>query len=423
MLVVILVNYCVALIICQSSARAYFFMAGIVANFGILLVFKYLDFLVSNINILLSSIGISHIPQPNILLPIGISFYIFQAVSYLVDVYRGQVPVQNNLFRFALYISLFPQLVAGPIVRYASVVNDLGRRKFDATNFQEGLIRFCIGLAKKVFIADSLGYVADCIFDSPVNSLPSFWAWCGAITFALQIYYDFSAYSDMAIGIGRMFNFTFPENFNYPYAAKSIQEFWRRWHMSLTTWLKDYLYIPLGGSRRSFPVTCRNILIVLLCCGIWHGAAWNFVIWGLYNGFGLMGERILGRLGTNLQSNWLWQVLKSLRRPFTILFILVGWVIFRTETPDACLGYLKAMFMGNPNYDFYALPIVWENCLTYSNGIFLIIALVFSQPLNRVTFTHFYRSLALQLALFIVFIATYAFIMTTDYSSFLYFRF
>ncbi len=423
MLAVILLNYCAALALSRQTYGSRFFIFGIIANLCILFFFKYLDFIVQNINLLLSAPGARLLPEPHIPLPIGISFYIFQAMSYLIDVYRGQVPVQKSLFRFALYISLFPQLVAGPIVRYSSVANDLGRRGFVAANFQEGLIRFCIGLAKKVFIADSLGYVADCIFDSQVNSLPCLWAWCGAIAFALQIYYDFSAYSDMAIGIGKMFNFTFPENFNFPYAARSIRDFWRRWHMSLTAWLKDYLYIPLGGSRRSFATTCRNILIVLLCCGMWHGASWNFAIWGLYNGLGLAGERILGRISKNWADNNPCLLLKRLHRTFTILFILIGWVIFRTETLDSCVLYIKIMFLGNPDHSFYSLPIVWENCLTYSNAIFLIIALVFSQPLKNVTFTSVYKSLSLQIGVFLLFVASYAFLMTTDYSPFLYFRF
>lgn len=418
MLLVIAFNYWIALRIEKARSRV-FLILGALFNLLLLGLFKYLDFLIANLNILLAWANFDRIPLPHIILPIGISFYIFQAISYIIDIGRGSAGAQRNIFRFALYISLFPQLIAGPIVRYLQIEPDLGKRGLVIDNISAGLIRFCIGLGKKVFIADSLGFVADKIFGAHPETVPCFWAWIGAITYAMQIYYDFSAYSDMAIGIGRIFNFRFPENFNYPYASRTIQEFWRRWHMSLTQWLIDYLYIPLGGSRVSTYATYRNIIIVLACCGIWHGAAWTFVIWGIYNGAGLVIERLCGRLDILKNKPLLYYFHWLL----TLIFILAGWVIFRAEDLTQAMQYLKIMFFGNTDRSFFDLPVIWEECFTYSNCLFLGLALFFSQPHRKITFEIVYSSWIWQAAILILFGASYAFVMTGNYSPFLYFRF
>ena len=297
MLGLILVNYISAIAIDRSAsswARKWLLALAICANLSALFFYKYLDFTIGNINALLGLFSLSEFPLYNIALPIGISFYCFQAMSYTIDVYRKEVDAQYSLARLALYISLFPQLVAGPIVRYSTICSELNDRSLHLDNVYEGTVRFCIGLAKKVFIADSMGYVADQVFVTQVGTIPQLWAWVGCIAYTLQIYYDFSAYSDMAIGLGRIFNFHFLENFNFPYSATSIKEFWRRWHISLSSWLRDYLYIPLGGNRISVARTYANQFTVFLLCGLWHGASWNFVVWGAWHGAGLISERFVG---------------------------------------------------------------------------------------------------------------------------------
>ena len=297
MLGLILVNYISAIAIDRSTnsgTRKWLLALAILANLSALFFYKYLDFTIGNMNALLSCFSLPELPLFNISLPIGISFYCFQAMSYTIDVYRKEVEAQYSLARLALYISLFPQLVAGPIVRYSTICNELNDRSLQLDNVYEGLVRFCIGLAKKVFIADSMGYVADQIFVEQVGTIPQLWAWVGCIAYTLQIYYDFSAYSDMAIGLGRVFNFHFLENFDFPYSATSIKDFWRRWHISLSSWLRDYLYIPLGGNRISAVRTYLNQFIVFFLCGLWHGASWNFAVWGVWHGSGLILERFAG---------------------------------------------------------------------------------------------------------------------------------
>lgn len=420
MLLVIILNYFTAKIIAVTRSPRLWLIAAVSANLLILIIFKYLDFLLANINSLFSASGLPQIPLPQIALPVGISFYIFQAISYIVDVYRRGVPPQQNIFRFALYISLFPQLIAGPIVRYITIYKDFADRSLVAANIQDGLMRFCIGLAKKVFIADNMGFVADAIFNSPTAAIPCLWAWLGALVYALQIYYDFSAYSDMAIGIGKIFNFRFPENFNYPYSARTLQDFWRRWHMSLTAWLRDYLYIPLGGSKGTLAQTRRNILIVLLCCGIWHGASWNFLVWGLYNGLGLIAERIIFSKTVARGSLALLDIFHTL---LALLFILVGWVIFRCESFAEIMSYLGIMFAGNPACSIYSLDIIWTDCATFSNMLFLATALVFCVPISGLSYDAVDRSIAKKALILILFGITYAFVSTSSYSPFLYFRF
>jgi alginate O-acetyltransferase complex protein AlgI len=308
----------------------------VAGNLAALGVFKYLNFAVESLNVLLTSAGANAIVLRRIHLPLGISFYTFHALSYVIDVYRREVRAARSAARAMLYLSLFPQLVAGPIVRYHELAPQIAQRVVRLEDFAAGIRRFIVGLGKKMIIANTVARPADTLFSLPTADLTAALAWLGVLCYTIQIYFDFSGYSDMAIGLGRMLGFRFPENFNYPYAAGSITEFWRRWHISLSTWFRDYLYIPLGGSRRAPLVVYRNLLIVFLLCGLWHGASWNFVVWGLFHG----GFLILERLG----------VLKDitarpgpLRHGYVLLVLAVGWVFFRADTLTAALGYLAAM--------------------------------------------------------------------------------
>ncbi len=290
MIASIIINYFFGLLIDGSATHArrkFFTLLGTAVNVLILMHFKYTDFIIENMNLLLAlEIDAKEIP-----LPIGISFYTFQAISYLVDIYRGDVKAQRSLLKMGLYISFFPQLIAGPIVKYHDIEQQLENRTVTPEMFNYGVSRFIFGFAKKILLANIVGKAADTIFALEAGDLSTPAAWVGAIAYSLQIYYDFSGYSDMAIGLGRMFGFTFQENFNYPYVSSSIREFWQRWHISLATWFKLYVYIPLGGSREGAFKTYLNTMIVFFLTGLWHGAAWNFVLWGVWNGVFLMFER------------------------------------------------------------------------------------------------------------------------------------
>lgn len=310
---------------------------GVVANLSLLLSFKYANFAAENLNYLLSHVGLSEFNWAPVHLPLGISFFTFQAISYLVDIHRREISAQKNLVSLGLYISLFPQLIAGPIVRYTTIAAQIYSRRVSLELFASGAERFVFGLAKKMLIANPLGLVVDTIFDVPVSEIPSYIAWFGILCYALQIYFDFSGYSDMAIGLGRMFGFKFLENFNHPYIARSLQDFWRRWHISLSTWFRDYLYIPLGGNRLSSWRTYVNLFTVFLLCGLWHGASWNFVIWGAIHGAFLAVERA----GLNSLLERLWTPIKHV---YLLLVVLVSWVFFRAETLPEAVAYVQAMF-------------------------------------------------------------------------------
>lgn len=309
---------------------------GITCNLGVLAFFKYANFLVDNFNILFEAVGLPLVSLNPVHLPIGISFFTFQAMSYIIDIYRQKVTPQKNLIDLGLYIALFPQLIAGPIVRYHDIVKELYERKFNVATCGYGVRRFIYGLSKKVLLANPLAEIADKIFSLPGAELSPSLAWLGALCYTLQIYFDFSGYSDMAIGLGRMFGFHFLENFNYPYISKSIREFWRRWHISLSSWLRDYLYIPLGGNRLGEMRTYINLLIVFMLCGLWHGASWTFVCWGLFHGFFLVLERT--RFGTWMSRWWL-----PLQYLWTLLIVMVGWVIFRCDTIGQAGQFLSVM--------------------------------------------------------------------------------
>jgi len=340
MLASILVNYvCGRMIVRREGDRPSraVLVVAVVLNLCLLGFFKYGNFILDNVNSMFALIGLAAIPTQAIHLPIGISFFTFQALSYVVDVYRRKVVAQDNLIKLGLYISMFPQLIAGPIVRYEDIAAELINRKINRHGFASGVQRFTYGLGKKVLLANPMAAIADKIFLLPSEGLSTSLAWLGAVCYTLQIYFDFSGYSDMAIGLGRMFGFHFPENFNYPYISKSIREFWRRWHISLSSWLRDYLYIPLGGNRMGPVRTYQNLFVVFLLCGLWHGASWTFILWGIYHGFFLILERT--RMG-----EWLGKLWQPLQHVLTVLIVMVGWVLFRSETIGGACGYIGAMF-------------------------------------------------------------------------------
>ncbi len=309
---------------------------ALVFNLGLLVFYKYASFLVANWNGLFGEPGAPALDWEPIALPIGISFFTFQALSYVVDVYRRHGPAQTNPVSFATYIALFPQLVAGPIVRYRDVAAQLAARTIRGTDFSAGVRRFAIGLCKKMLVANTVALPADRIFALPESELSPALAWTGVVCYTLQIYFDFSGYSDMAIGLGRMFGFRFLENFRWPYVARSITEFWRRWHISLSTWFRDYLYVPLGGNRRGRARTYANLVTVFFLCGLWHGASWSFVVWGLFHGAFLVVERVgPGRALARLP--------RPLAHAYVVLVVMVGWVFFRASTLEHAAGYLGAM--------------------------------------------------------------------------------
>ena len=334
MVLSIVINYVGGLLAGQNRkgvARLGVLFAS-VAGLGLLAWFKYAGFLAQTINDLGFLITI-----PQVTLPIGISFFTFQGLSYVIDVYRGDAPIQKNPLNVALYVALFPQLVAGPIVRYTTVMEDISTRQESLDEFAAGVTRFCFGLAKKMVLANAMGQIADGVFNQTAANLDPGLAWVGALAYTFQIYFDFSAYSDMAIGLGHMFGFRFLENFDYPYISISVTEFWRRWHISLSTWFRDYVYIPLGGNRCAKWKHMRNIFVVWLLTGLWHGAAWTFVLWGLWFCLLLLGEKFLW--GKVLE-----RAPVILRHVYTMLAVVISWVLFRSVDLTQAWAYLGAMF-------------------------------------------------------------------------------
>lgn len=349
-----------------ASARVAL-ISSIVVSGGFLIFFKYTNFFIKNINHILSV----KIPPLAIVMPIGISFYTFQILSYVIDVYRGDAKVQKNIFNFATYVALFPQLIAGPIVRYTDVENELETRTHSLEKAAYGVWRFVIGLSKKVIFANSLGEICKIISKSDENSV--FYYWMAAVLFALQIYYDFSGYSDMAIGLGRIFGFHFLENFNYPFISKSITEFWRRWHMSLGTWFRDYVYIPMGGNRVSKLKWVRNILVVWFLTGFWHGAEWNFIVWGLYFALLLALEKLFIKKLLDKTPD----IFKHL---YVFFFITVSFVIFNANSMGEAIGNIKGMF------GLQGVPLITTEALYYARSyfIFFIIALIGATPIPAI---------------------------------------
>lgn len=356
-------------------------------------------------------------------MPLGISFFTFQTMSYVIDVYRHDGKVQNNIFDLALYISLFPQLVAGPIVRYETVDNQISNRKHSMDKFADGVNRFIIGLGKKVIYSNQLGLIADSVFAAQVSELSTLEAWLGIICYTLQIYFDFSGYSDMAIGLGKMFGFDFLENFNYPYISQSVSEFWRRWHISLGSWFRDYVYIPLGGNRVSPIKQYRNLFIVWSLTGIWHGANWTFMAWGLYYGILIA-----------LEKAFLDKLLKKLpqifRHIYLVLIVMIGWVFFRAENITQAIDFIRVLGGIGAN------GIYNNSFISYINesGFIVILAIIFSVPvlpkvksmlelnhkkLVESRFMYFTHSACLMSIMFIIVVI----LVNSTYNPFLYFRF
>ena len=355
MLLSIAVNYAGGLLAAPDRRRRRLWPGLVTAvNLGLLGWFKYAGFLGANLNRIWTGL-----PVPEVALPIGISFFTFQGLSYVLDVYRGEAAPERNPLRVALYISLFPQLVAGPIVRYTTVADEIRNRRETLDAFTDGAVRFLFGLGKKMLLANQLGLLADQVYATRPEFLTTALAWLGAAAYTGQVYFDFSGYSDMAIGLGRMFGFHFLENFNYPYLSQSVTEFWRRWHISLSTWFRDYLYIPLGGNRCAHWKHIRNILVVWALTGLWHGAAWNFLCWGLYFGLLLLGEKYgWGRI--------LERAPAALRHLYAMVLIVVSWVLFRAETLDYAVRFLQAMAgfaqggLTDGRTTYYLLEFRWE---------------------------------------------------------------
>ncbi|MGI6096134.1 MAG: MBOAT family O-acyltransferase [Lachnospiraceae bacterium] len=334
-------NYLLALLVSRVKGRKLWLALAVTGNLCMLGVFKYSGFLVTQINAVFSL----ELPVPEITLPIGISFFTFQAMSYVIDVYQGKVEGERNFGRILLYISFFPQLIAGPIVKYHDISREISDRKQTMQGISLGIRRFVLGLSKKVLIANTMGRVADAVFTAQIESVNILAAWIGALAYLLQIYYDFSGYSDMAIGLGRMFGFHFKENFRYPYSAVSIKDFWRRWHMSLSGWFREYLYFPLGGNRKGRARTCLNKIIVFFCTGFWHGANLTFIFWGLYHGFFLLLEEYLPKPK---------RIPGFLKHIYALLVVCVGFVIFRAETLSQGFAMIGRMFSG---FDFSAAAV------------------------------------------------------------------
>ncbi|MGE3958851.1 MAG: MBOAT family protein [Vicinamibacterales bacterium] len=407
-----------------SEARATRVLAAAVTiNLVVLAWFKYANFFVENVDALLRATGTTGFAAPEVLLPIGISFYTFHAISYVVDVYRRQATAQKSPVHAALYLLLFPQLIAGPIIRYKELADQLARRVVSLDDFAYGVRRFIIGLGKKVLIANIVAVPADGIFALTPEQLIAPYAWLGITCYTLQIYFDFSGYSDMAIGLGRMFGFRFPENFRWPYIADSVQEFWRRWHISLSSWFRDYLYVPLGGNRVAPWKVYRNLVTVFFLCGLWHGASWNFVIWGLFHGTFLVVERVgLGRL--------LERADPVARHVYLLLVVMVGWVFFRAEDLPAALAFLRTLF-GFGIGEMPPLRLSWY--LTPEVRLALLAGLIGSTPIVPWVAARSARAgagarallaeSAGAVALVAVFVAALLQVAARTYNPFIYFRF
>lgn len=400
----------------RETAAKLFLTLSIIGNLMPLFYFKYSNFAVKELAGLFGPSFQLGRNWKEVALPMGISFYTFQAMSYVIDVYRRDTPPAANFFNFGCYVTCFPQLIAGPIVRYKEISQQLLTRTLSIEKFFDGAQYFTIGLAKKVLIANTVAKAADNIFNLAGDQLDLLTAWLGAISYTLQIYYDFSGYTDMAIGLGLMLGFKFPQNFNHPYTAKSVQEFWHRWHITLSTWFRDYLYIPLGGNRCSRPRTYLNLWIVFLLCGFWHGASWNFILWGAWHGFFLMLER--SRSGEPEIP------LPALLRHFYALFVIVaGWVLFRADTLPHAGDYLATMFgMGHR-------PIAISDPLILNSGhdvlLALFVGIAFSIPIKSPTvfLPLRVREVITPAAYLSILFLCLAFLATNTYNPFLYFRF
>jgi alginate O-acetyltransferase complex protein AlgI len=410
-------NYLWARLIASAASsrrkRAVMIIA-VVQNLGVLGVFKYAGFAVSSFDALT---GLA-VPVPQITLPIGISFFTFQAMSYVIDVYRGEVEAQGNFGLVLLYICLFPQLIAGPIVKYHDIAAELEKREQTLDGLAKGTRRFIVGLAKKVLIANYMGSVADTLFAAPLNEINAAAAWMGAAAYALQIYFDFSGYSDMAIGLGWMFGFHFKENFKHPYISSTVREFWRRWHISLSTWFRDYLYIPLGGNRKGKARTAVNRIIVFFTCGLWHGASWTFVFWGLYHGAFMLLETYVPAFSRIKDAG---KPIRFLCHVYLIVMVLVGWVFFRADTIGQGFYWVAQMFTGW--WSTAASGALCLSLLTPLNLFVFACGVVASTPvIDRFRTRSFWGGFSWVATVFLLVLSVLS-LATGTYNPFIYFRF
>ena len=401
----------------DEKKAKFYVISSMLINLLVLGVFKYADFLIGSMNNLLGT----QLPLLNLALPIGISFYTFQTMSYTVDVYRGQAKAQKDMIAFGAYVALFPQLVAGPIVQYKTIAEQLTERRENVNQFAYGIRRFVLGLGKKVLLANNNGYLWDTISVMDTREMSVLMAWIGAVSFTFQIYFDFSGYSDMAIGLGNMFGFRFLENFNYPYVSKSVTEFWRRWHISLGSWFREYVYIPLGGNRCNVARQVRNLALTWCLTGIWHGASWNFLLWGVYYGFFIIIEKMF-------LLKWMEKWTVFFRHLYTLFIVVVGWVIFAFDNMEKGAEYLKVMFcMGGKG-------LVDDNAMYYliMYGLTFIILIASSTELPKKLAKHVLVMLKGRemvkwileiLCLSLVVLASVAYLVNSSYNPFLYFRF
>jgi alginate O-acetyltransferase complex protein AlgI len=427
-----LMNYGLGLWVDRSesaSRRKLAVGVAVFVNLGLLAFFKYADFVVSLLNSPLKFAGFAPLSAPHIPLPIGISFFTFHALSYVIDVYRRKWKAASNPKDVALYIFFFPQLIAGPILRWSAIGPQLSQRTVSLDVFADGVRRFVGGLAKKILIANTLALPADQIFSLPANELSMSVAWLGIVCYTLQIYFDFSGYSDMAVGMGKMFGFTFLENFNFPYVAQSIRDFWRRWHISLSTWFRDYVYIPLGGNRVSEMRNHFNLVIVFFLCGLWHGASWTFVAWGLYHGFFLVLERT--RFGTMQE-----KLPQTLRHLYAIFVVMMGWVIFRADSFTAAKHFFVTLF--GAASATAAQPVA--RYTTSQVCLAILLGILFSAPLwsgikvacsklgqlspaNYRPLVQISGSVVEILLIVVLFVVSSAWLASGTYNPFIYFRF
>lgn len=417
MILICVINYITALGIDHviiHNQKELLLAIAVLLDIGVLGYFKYFNFFVENVNALFSS----QLYLQNIIMPIGISFFIFQSLSYVVDVYRGDAKVQKNFAKLTLYISFFPQLIAGPIVKYHDIEKDLVSHSSTLGDVIYGVRRFIIGLGKKVLIANQLGLLADSIFNNGFEQADISIAWLGAIAYSLQLFFDFSGYSDMAIGLGRIFGFHFLENFNYPYISSSITEFWRRWHISLGTWFKEYVYIPLGGNRKGKYRTYFNLLVVFLITGMWHGANWTFILWGLWHGFFIVGERICGIKDKYAES----KIHRFLKHMYTIIVFVIGWTLFRADTVQEGIGFIGTML------GIYHPQVIMNDITYYLTGktiFILLIAMLFSVPIKISISSKWnvIRNILYDTFLICILLVSIAFLAASTYNPFIYFRF
>lgn len=428
------INYVAGSLIEHGNRRAGLWLS-LVGSLSLLFYFKYSNFAMDTAQGLAKALGISaadSMSLAHIALPIGISFYTFQGISYTLDIYWGRIRANKSFLDFGTYVAMFPHQIAGPIVRYADIAPELVERYVTIEKFGVGAERFIIGLGKKVLLANTFAKLADTIFNAPSDSYSTSTAWLGIIAYSLQIYFDFSGYSDMAIGLGKMVGFDFKENFNYPYIARSIQDFWRRWHISLSSWFRDYLYIPLGGNRGSKVRTYRNLLIVFFVTGLWHGASWNFIVWGLYHGVFQLAERV----GLSKQLERVWAPLAHV---YTLLIVLIGWVFFRAETLEDAIIYLQKMAGALPVPAQSTIPLAYPITYFLSQEVIgsLLLGFLFAMPVYH-SFQQFWQRIQIRaglpiiryvmdmgyiIGLFGLFIMAVMYLAADTYNPFIYFRF